>query len=306
MWGLRCLPHRTKGRSQCVALSFSLPPERHHCCRRRRSPPTCPHHAAAADVLRAAAGRGFRRLVSARRYRHDQSERRQAARQSLRHPAGFRQLDRRSATVSHGGRLTVSASATSSTTGSVPTSPVEYRGDATFSGTDFVTFRRGRRRLRRRTTISGSNPSWVVLVNAYVDLGTWWCMTPFVGAGVGTSRTTRSPASAMTASASAAGVGAALERRLSPPTASKWNFAWALHAGVAYKVTHNVTVELAYSYSTWATAITGADSSLRRHATPATSRSSSTNITSQDVRLGVRWTCCDSPPPSAAAADPKG
>src|SRR6202023_384222 len=29
-----------KGRSQCVALSFSLPPERHPCCHRRRLPRT--------------------------------------------------------------------------------------------------------------------------------------------------------------------------------------------------------------------------------------------------------------------------
>src|SRR5689334_16740477 len=29
---------------------------------------------------------------------------------------------------------------------------------------------------------------WLVLANAYVDLGTWWCLTPFVGAGIGASR----------------------------------------------------------------------------------------------------------------------
>ena len=27
--------------------------------------------------------------------------------------------------------------------------------------------------------------SWVVLANAYVDLGTWDCLTPFVGVGIG-------------------------------------------------------------------------------------------------------------------------
>ena len=25
------------------------------------------------------------------------------------------------------------------------------------------------------------------MANGYVDLGTWWCMTPFIGAGIGTS-----------------------------------------------------------------------------------------------------------------------
>ena len=34
-------------------------------------------------------------------------------------------------------------------------------------------------------TYNGTKSEWVVLANAYVDLGTWWCMTPFIGAGVG-------------------------------------------------------------------------------------------------------------------------
>ena len=31
----------------------------------------------------------------------------------------------------------------------------------------------------------GGYTSWVGLVNAYADLGTWWCLTPFVGVGIG-------------------------------------------------------------------------------------------------------------------------
>src|SRR5436189_791107 len=31
----------------------------------------------------------------------------------------------------------------------------------------------------------GSKSEWVVLANLYADLGTWWGVTPFVGAGVG-------------------------------------------------------------------------------------------------------------------------
>src|SRR5262249_39175354 len=30
--------------------------------------------------------------------------------------------------------------------------------------------------------------SSVFLANVYADLGTWWCLTPFVGAGIGTAR----------------------------------------------------------------------------------------------------------------------
>lgn len=32
---------------------------------------------------------------------------------------------------------------------------------------------------------SGNISSSVFMANAYVDLGTWWCLTPFIGAGVG-------------------------------------------------------------------------------------------------------------------------
>src|SRR6202043_363866 len=38
--------------------------------------------------------------------------------------------------------------------------------------------------------ISGNLSSAVFLANAYVDLGTWWCLTPFIGAGVGAAHIT--------------------------------------------------------------------------------------------------------------------
>jgi hypothetical protein len=33
--------------------------------------------------------------------------------------------------------------------------------------------------------MQGNISSAVFLANGYVDLGTWWCFTPFIGAGVG-------------------------------------------------------------------------------------------------------------------------
>ena len=38
---------------------------------------------------------------------------------------------------------------------------------------------------------------------------------------------------------------------------AKWNFAWALHAGLAYKVTPSFTVELAYRYLDMGDGLTG-------------------------------------------------
>ena len=59
----------------------------------------------------------------------------------------------------------------------------EYRGKANFHGSDNVTFTGG----DGVDNYSGSKSEWVFMANAYVDLGTWWCVTPYVGAGIGTA-----------------------------------------------------------------------------------------------------------------------
>ena len=60
----------------------------------------------------------------------------------------------------------------------------EYRGNSQFFGKDVNTFPGG----VGTDTYHGTKSEWVVLGNAYVDLGTWWCVTPFIGAGVGGAR----------------------------------------------------------------------------------------------------------------------
>jgi opacity protein-like surface antigen len=70
----------------------------------------------------------------------------------------------------------------------------------------------------------GSKSEWVVLANVYADLGTWWCVTPFIGAGVGFDDIIISNFQDNTAP-----VGS---HNFANDTA-KWNFAWALHAGIA-------------------------------------------------------------------------
>src|SRR6266571_6797212 len=60
----------------------------------------------------------------------------------------------------------------------------EYRGNSQFFGTDAITYPGG----VGTDTYHATKSEWLVLANAYVDLGTWWCMTPFIGAGVGTAR----------------------------------------------------------------------------------------------------------------------
>jgi opacity protein-like surface antigen len=159
----------------------------------------------------------------------------------------------------------------------------EYRGKAAFFGLD--TTPRGSGAFTDEYRAKKSE--WLVLANAYLDLGTWWCVTPFVGAGVGFSRVTIEGFTDIDTPDS--GVAFA-------PTASKWNFAWALHAGLAYQVSNNLALEFSYRYAHLGDGITGdvvTYNGINDINNPVTFK----NINSHDLRFGVRWTCCDVPPP---------
>jgi opacity protein-like surface antigen len=134
---------------------------------------------------------------------------------------------------------------------------------------------------------------WLFLANAYVDLGTWWCITPFIGAGIGTSYNTISNFTDLGVSSDATNP---ILSTVFGDTASKWNFAWALYAGLAYQVTPNFTVDISYRYLNLGDAVTGPTHAFDD---PGTALSPFTfhNITSQDIMLGVRWSCCEPPPP---------
>jgi opacity protein-like surface antigen len=167
----------------------------------------------------------------------------------------------------------------------------EYRSQVSFNGTDFFQFNPGG---GLGDTYHGGYQSWVGLVNVYADLGTWWCLTPFVGVGAGA-------ATIKTSAFSDVATFPSFDGRTSSyiaDGATKTNFAWAVHAGVAYKVSNNFTVELAYRYLDMGTAGQG-----QGHFFDGSPAGLSTfqfrDMTSQDVKLGVRWNipCCDVPPP---------
>jgi opacity protein-like surface antigen len=120
---------------------------------------------------------------------------------------------------------------------------------------------------------------WVAMFNAYLDLGTWWCITPFIGAGVGGSYVTIGNFRDINVATN--GLAYATE-------ASKWNFAWAAHAGLAYNVTPGLTVELAYRYISLGDGLTG-DLITYNGVSTVNNPMEFRNITSHDVKLGVRW-----------------
>ncbi|HEY3718850.1 MAG TPA: outer membrane beta-barrel protein [Roseiarcus sp.] len=140
--------------------------------------------------------------------------------------------------------------------------------------------------------------SAIGLVNAYADLGTWYGITPFVGAGVGvaynrlsgltdTGLSTQGRHGVFPTGGYASDHGAT-------------NFAWALMAGLDFNVTQNLKLELGYRYLNYGGFTSGAINCLDGggcNCTPSTI--STKTLASNDVRIGLRWMIGDNfaPPP---------
>ena len=155
----------------------------------------------------------------------------------------------------------------------------EYRGETGFHGMDTY----GGPPVTNTNIYTGKKSEWLLMWNAYLDLGTWKNITPFVGAGIGASRITIhsfrdiDPIEPSAAYANAA---------------SKWNFAWALHAGLAYDVTPNFTIELAYRYVHLGHGQSG-DIIAFDGTNDVNNPMHFKDITSHDIKLGVRWAMAD-------------
>jgi len=120
------------------------------------------------------------------------------------------------------------------------------------------------------------------MFNAYADIGTWYGVTPYVGAGVGLaayqmgSVTDQSMQIAVPGSTIGSGVSDA-------HTGS--NFAWALMTGFSWDVAQNVKLDVGYRYVNMGQITTGtimctAECWFERQ---------KFNLASNDVRVGLRW-----------------
>ena len=170
----------------------------------------------------------------------------------------------------------------------------EYRGKANFHGSDNASFNRRRRQARRRQLLRQQ-----------------------VGVGVPGQRLCRSrhlvvhDAVYRRRHRRRQGQDQRLPRRrlqlLSAGTsphstayaadATKLNFAWALHAGITYKVTQSMSIDLGYRYIDMGSGTTGATRAFDGSFTnggPFTFN----HITSHDLKLGVRWML--EPPPQTS------
>lgn len=116
----------------------------------------------------------------------------------------------------------------------------EYRGETGFHGMDIYNV--GPLPADQRfNNYTAKKSEWLYLLNVYADLGTWNGVTPFVGAGIGFSRIGIHSFRDLGTDGTNVTLGYA-------DSAYKWNIAYAFHAGLAYEVTKNFTVELAYRY----------------------------------------------------------
>jgi opacity protein-like surface antigen len=133
-------------------------------------------------------------------------------------------------------------------------------------------------------TYEGYLSSTVFLANAFVDLGTWDCFTPFIGAGVGGAYNMLTDFTDINPSNAGFGIGR---------NPGEWNLAWALYAGVSYQVAQNFHIDLTYRYLNYGSITDTIDCYGGCNADSYKFK----DLYSNDFMLGLRWTCCDTAPP---------
>ncbi|EJF91727.1 outer membrane protein [Bartonella tamiae] len=117
---------------------------------------------------------------------------------------------------------------------------------------------------------SGDVSSLVLMTNVYVDLLTISKMTPYLGAGLGAVSHHVSGFSVKTH-----------DSLKTSQSHTKWDFAWALHAGVGIALNEKLILDVGYSYNDLGQAKTGEfgdfDTITLNH------------LTSHDVKIGFRY-----------------
>jgi opacity protein-like surface antigen len=88
---------------------------------------------------------------------------------------------------------------------------------------------------------TGNLSSSVFMANTYIDFGTWWCLTPFIGAGVGGAynRVTGVQDNGIISSGFS-GFGYTLSDN------NSWTLAWNVQAGLTYNVNDNLKIDFSW------------------------------------------------------------
>lgn len=170
---------------------------------------------------------------------------------------------------------------------------LEYRGGNSIGVNDSIynPFAGG----PQTNTYKGNLTSLVTLFNGYIDLGTWNCLTPYIGAGIGFANNringltdqgivyANYPFGPVSPTLGSAGEG------------TNTDLAWALMAGVGYEVNKNLTLEFGYRYLNLGDAQSGriVNAFTGQIQGPLKAK----DIDSHDFRIGMRWNfgspdCC--------------
>jgi len=128
----------------------------------------------------------------------------------------------------------------------------------------------------------GSISSAVFLANGYVDLGTWYGVTPYVGAGVGVANVMfRGPTD--TALTNTGGYGVAQDK-------NSGHLAWAVMAGLSYNLTPNLKLDFGYRYLNMGNVSSGR---IICNDNPCSYEVQHLKLASHDVRIGLRYMFVD-------------
>jgi opacity protein-like surface antigen len=130
---------------------------------------------------------------------------------------------------------------------------------------------------------TGNISSSVFMANAYVDLGTWWCLTPFIGAGVGGAynRISGVQDNGIISNGSV-GFGYTLNDN------SAWTLAWNVQAGLTYNVNNNFKIDFSWRFLDLGSPQTAVVQCQNTTGCPGAFYTLH-DMTSQDFRISLRW-----------------
>jgi opacity protein-like surface antigen len=121
--------------------------------------------------------------------------------------------------------------------------------------------------------VSGKVDAVTALFNGYLDLGTWYGVTPYIGAGAGAANLRIYDFTSAAAPPFTGGL-----------SRSQWKFAWAVMGGVGYSIAPNLTLDASYRYVNFGDVTTASD---------AFGSMTLKNLAAHEVRVGVRWSFDD-------------
>jgi opacity protein-like surface antigen len=130
---------------------------------------------------------------------------------------------------------------------------------------------------------TGNHSAAVFMANTYFDLGTWWCLTPFIGAGVGGAynRITGVQDNGIISDGTA-GFG------YTPSDNNSWTLAWNVQAGLTYNVNDNLKIDFSWRYLNLGSPQTAVVVCQNTGTCPGAFYTLH-DMSSQDFRVGLRW-----------------